>query len=87
MSSEKLVSEIRLFVISSYKFKNTKIQSTLQSNLLPIYCAKNGLKPIFETDHTILNSLIRMRILTTVILLFGNYTKTRIDCYVAFLQL
>jgi len=35
---------------------------------------------IFETDHTTLNSLIRMRILTTVILLFGNFTKTRIDC-------
>jgi len=35
---------------------------------------------ISEKDHTTLNSLIRMRILTTVIFLFGNFTKTRIDC-------
>jgi len=51
------------------------------------YLTTYNMTTIFETDHTILNSLTRMRILTTVILLFGNYTKTRIDCSVAFWQL
>ena len=51
------------------------------------YLTTNNMTTIFETDHTILNSLTRMRILTIVILLLGNYTKTRIDCSVAFLQL